>query len=348
MNKEFKFNQSFQIESGRELESLTIAYSDYNETNAQKVIWVCHALSGNSEVMEWWSGLFGEGKMFDPSEYRIICANVIGSCYGSSSPKDFERPVDFPILTIKDIVKAHALLADELGLEKIDVLIGASLGGQQALEWSILQPNRFDKLILIATNAFHSPYARAFNEVQRLALQADSTYGQKGGGYSGLKAARAIAMLSYRSYEDFSLKQSESENRSDDFKAASYVRYQGEKFVSRFDPHSYFILTKAMDSHDILRNRNGNYDEVLKTISATTLVIGIDSDFLFPLSEQRLLADSIPKATLGIIESPFGHDSFLIDYEKLDKLISDFLKRDAELLNQHNNLNTNYKIEQQK
>ena len=325
MNKKFQFNQSFQLESGVALPGIKICYSDYGSQSANKVIWVCHALSGSSQVLDWWPGLFGENRLFDPNEYRIICANVVGSCYGSTGPGELESPTQFPLVTIKDFVKAHALLADHLKLNKIDILIGASLGGQQAVEWAITEPFRFDKLVLIATNAVHSPYARAFNEVQRLALEADITYGLKSGGEAGLKAARAIAMLSYRSYSDFDLKQGETVNKTDDYKAASYVRYQGEKFTARFNPYSYHVLSKAMDSHDILRGRAGTYQSVLSTITAKTLVIGIDSDALFPLAEQRLLAEAIPGAEFGVIESPHGHDSFLIDYGKLEHLISEFL-----------------------
>jgi homoserine O-acetyltransferase/O-succinyltransferase len=325
MKNLFQFNQPFTLESGRQLDGLKITYSDYGSKTAKRVIWVCHAMSGSSEVLEWWPGLFGHGQLFDPADQRIICANIIGSCYGSTGPAELDDPAQFPLITIKDLANAHALLADDLGLQKIDVLIGASLGGQQAIEWSLLQPHRFEKLILIATNAVHSPYARAFNEVQRLAIEADITYGLKNGGEAGLKAARAIAMISYRSYTDFNLKQNETANKMDDYKAASYVRYQGQKFIERFNPYSYYVLTKAMDSHDIQRGRAGSYEEILSHVKSRTLVIGIDSDSLFPLHEQRLLAGAIPNAHLGVIKSPHGHDSFLIDYEKLQNFISEFL-----------------------
>jgi homoserine O-acetyltransferase len=322
----YNYTSDFILESGKKLESITISYSDYGPKTAERTIWVCHALSGSSEVLEWWSGLFGTNQLFDPTRDRIVCANVLGSCYGSTGAHDFDQPLSFPLITIKDMVKAHQLLADQLGLKKIDVLIGASLGGQQAVEWAVANPPLIKNLILIATNAFHSPYARAFNEVQRLALQADQTFGQKNGGLAGLKAARAIAMMSYRSYDDFTLKQSEKELKADDYRSSSYVRYQGEKFLSRFNPYAYWYLSKAMDSHDILRGRTGTYDSILKSVTAKTLVIGIDSDSLFPVAEQKFLAEKIPNAAFGLIESPHGHDSFLIDYEKLNKLLGGFLR----------------------
>jgi len=327
VNKEFIYNQTFQLESGKKLQGIKIAYSDYGSIDATQTIWFCHALSGSSQVADWWPGLVGEGRLFDPKTVRIICANVLGSCYGSTSPIDLENPSEFPDLTVKDFVKAHQILADELDLKKIDLLIGASLGGQQALEWAI-DDKRIDQLILIATNAFHSPYGIAFNEAQRLALKSDASFGKKNGGKEGLKAARAVAMLSYRSYNDFELKQSESELKSDNYKAASYVRYQGEKFVDRFDSYSYYLLSKAMDSHDIRRKRNLTLTEILKSIQARTLVIGINSDSLFPVSEQKLLSENIPESHFALIESPHGHDSFLIDYEKLNGLIDAFLRQE--------------------
>ncbi len=321
----FDYNEVFELESGTEFDGLRIAYSIYGNPNAEKIIWVCHALSGSSEVLDWWPGLFGDEGFFNPSKHRIVCANVLGGCYGTTGPESFEEPQSFPLITIKDMVKAHILLADHLGISQIDVLIGASLGGQQALEWAIQEPNRHENLILIATNAVHSPFGRAFNESQRLAIEADLTYGLKGGGEYGLKAARAIAMLSYRSYEDFQIKQHDGPFKSSGYQAPSYIRYQGDKLVDRFSAASYHTLTRAMDSHDILRGKQGSRTEVLAAIEAKTLVVGIDSDTLFPLEEQKFLANHIPNADLGIIESVHGHDSFLIDYGQLEGLICDFL-----------------------
>lgn len=344
MKSNYNYKSDFILESGQKLEGISITYSEYGSRNAARTIWVCHALSGTSEVLDWWSGLFGSDQLFDPAKDRIICANVVGSCYGTTGAQDLEKPLDFPLITIKDMVKAHQLLAEHLELEKIDLLIGASLGGQQAVEWAVTNPEFIRELILIATNAFHSPYARAFNEVQRLALKADQTFGDKNGGQDGLKAARAIAMMSYRSYTDFFLKQSEKESKADDFKSSSYVRYQGEKFVNRFNAYAYYYLSKAMDSHDVLRGRYGSYESVLKEIKARTLIIGIDSDSLFPLEEQRFLAERIPGATLGLINSEHGHDSFLIDYEKLNELIRDFLSHEPLGIRQEGNVsNANQK-----
>jgi homoserine O-acetyltransferase len=327
MIKYFLYPNTFKLESGESLDQIRIAYSIYGNTNAKETIWVCHALSGNSLVPEWWGGLFGEGKQLDFNKYRVICANVLGSCYGSTGADDLDDPSQFPTVTIRDIINAFKLLREHLEINKIDILIGASLGGQQALEWAIQENDRIEKLILVATNALHSPFAKAFNESQRLALLADPTFRTKGGGQDGLKAARAIAMLSYRSYDDFTIKQSDSEEKIEDYRASSYVRYQGEKFLSRFKAGAYFTLTKAMDSQDVSRGR-GSIEEVLKLVKARTLVVGVDSDLLFPIAEQEFLANHIPGAYLGVIESKHGHDAFLIEYDQLNKLINDFLVND--------------------
>lgn len=321
----FQYDYTFNLESGEKLDGIQIGYSVYGNPDARETIWVCHALSGNSQVTDWWAGLFGEGRFFSPQKYRIICANVLGSCYGTTGASLVNEPAAFPLITVRDIVKAHILLADHLKIDQIDILIGASLGGQQVLEWSLMDSRRIRQQIIIAANAFHSPMGRAFNETQRLALKADQTFGAKGGGREGLKAARAIAMLSYRSYEDFALKQADDSLSVDNYRAASYVRYQGEKFIRRFDPHAYFTLTKAMDSHDVRRSRADDLKVVLEKVKARTLVVGIDSDLLFPLAEQKLLADLIPDADLAVIQSPFGHDAFLINYDQLEQYIREFL-----------------------
>ena len=317
-----------RLESGEILDQVRIAYNVYGNPNAEKTIWVCHALSGNSLVPEWWGGLFGETRFFNFKEYKVICANVIGSCYGTTGPDDLEDYSEFPTITVKDMVKAHMLLRKQLQIESIDILIGASLGGQQALEWAIEEQGRIKQLILIATNAVHSPFGKAFNESQRLALQADPTFGKKGGGLEGLKAARAIAMLSYRSYHDFELKQQDDQESIDDYRASSYVRYQGEKFLTRFKAGAYYTLSKAMDSHDVGRGKISREDALEKVV-ARTLVVGVDSDILFPLSEQEYLARHIANSELGVIKSEHGHDAFLINYDQLEKILDKFINNQA-------------------
>ncbi len=324
MKQYFTYKNKFHLESGEFFNSLEIAYSIQGNHEAEKTVWVCHALTGNADVFDWWGGLFGENRFFNPQEYRIICANVIGSCYGSTGPEGWDNPRTFPTVTIRDMASAHELLSEHLGIAKIDVLIGASLGGQQALEWAIEAPRKVKNLVLIACNAVHSPLGRAYNEAQRLALLSDESFGKPNGGQKGLMAARAIAMLSYRSYEDFLSKQRDVDTRIEDFKAASYLRYQGEKFVTRFRASAYYVLSKAMDSHDVSRGR-GSIDMALEEVKARTLVVGVNSDVLFPLEEQKVLAQKIVNAELGILNSPHGHDAFLIEYEQLELLVREFL-----------------------
>lgn len=332
----YKYNKEFKLESGEILDGLEIAYSIYGKLNERKdnVVWVSHALTGSSDVFDWWKGLFGENDLFNPEDHYIICPNILGSHYGTTNPlsKNPETGesfyLTFPMITIRDMVGAHSLLADHLGLSQIGLLIGGSLGGQQAVEWAIREPKRIKKLVLIATNALHSPWGIAFNESQRLALCSDQTFysNTSDGGKKGLKAARSIALLSYRSYETYGTSQQEvSNDKTDNFKASSYQNYQGEKLVNRFNAYSYWYLSKAMDSHHVGRNR-GSVEDALNSIQAKTLVVAITSDILFPPEEQKFLAKHITDARFIEISSFYGHDGFLIETEILTKEIGNFLK----------------------
>jgi homoserine O-acetyltransferase/O-succinyltransferase len=329
--KYFKYNHPFQLEIGETLPEITVAYTTLGVLNAEKsnVIWVCHALTGSADVADWWSGLVGESKLFDPSEHFIICANVLGSHYGSTSAISINPNSntnyfhDFPIITVRDIVNSFYLLCNHLNINKINTCIGGSLGGQQAVEMAIMYPDLVENLILIATNAQFSPWGIAFNETQRMAIAADPTWEQnsENAGQSGLKIARAIALLSYRNYQTYSITQQRSnEPLNRKFRAATYQHYQGEKLVNRFNAFSYWTLTCIMDSHDVGRGRT-NVIEVLQSITAKTLVLGIESDVLFPINEQIFLAKNIPNAKLEIIDSLYGHDGFLIENQLLTKVI---------------------------
>ncbi len=337
--KVYRHDSRFELESGDDLPCLEIGYHTYGRLNAAKdnVVWVCHALTANSDVLDWWKGLIGEGYFFNPDEHFIICANVLSSPYGTTNPLSIDpftgQPyyLNFPTVTVRDMVKAHQLLADALGIDRIDVLIGGSLGGQQALEWSIAQPDRIKQLILIATNARHSPWGVAFNESQRLALQADATFnnGTPEGGSAGLKAARSMALLSYRGYKAYNITQHEDDDsKTDDYRASSYQSYQGQKLVNRFNAYSYWYLSKAMDSHHAGRGRGG-LEKALSGIKAQTLVIGIRSDILFPVEEQQYLFQHIPNAAYSEFDSFYAHDGFLIETEKLTKIIASFITTDV-------------------
>jgi homoserine O-acetyltransferase len=322
------------LESGEQLEDLSIAYTTYGTMAADgsNVIWVCHALTANADPAEWWPGLVGEGRFYSPDQYFIVCANVLSSCYGTTGPAskvpNHHRNYfwEFPQVTIRDMVLVHELLRQHLGINHIHTLIGGSLGGMQVLEWTISNPELFQHVVMLATNARHSAWGIAFNESQRLAIKADPTWNENHpkAGAAGLKAARAIALLSYRGYETYDRSQTEDDfNKIDHYKASSYQNYQGEKLVNRFSVHSYWYLTKAMDSHNIGRGR-GNVETTLQAIQNKTLVIGISSDILFPVSEQKYLADQIPNAVYQEIDSFYGHDGFLIETEKIEELIKAF------------------------
>jgi len=338
-NKTYTYNNSYTLESGHSLPGLQISYSTSGKLNPEKnnVIWVCHALTANSDVEGWWCGLVGPNFLFDPSKYFIVCANILGSCYGTSGPTEINpstgKPyyLSFPQVTIRDMVGAHELLRQHLGIEKIHTCIGGSLGGQQALEWSIINPDLISHLILLATNAFHSPWGIAFNESQRMAIKADATWNSESltAGQEGLKAARAIALLSYRNYNTYQATQSEEDiNKKDNYKAISYQNYQGQKLVNRFNCHSYLYLSKSMDSHNVGRGR-GSAEKALKLIKSNTLLIGIKSDILFPVSEQVFLSKHIPGAVYNEIDSLYGHDGFLIETKKISELIEIFFKKNS-------------------
>lgn len=322
--KTYISTQPFTLEAGDKLERIEIAYHTYGHfrPGISKVIWICHALTANSDVSDWWSSLFGEGNLLDPKKYFIVCANNLGSCYGSTSPISINPTTnnpfgrDFPFITIRDMVESHRLLMAYLGIGDLFLLMGGSQGGQQCLEWAITYPEEMENMVVLATNARHSAWGVAFNEAQRLALKA---------GEEGLVAARAIAMLSYRNYEMYERTElPEDFIKLDGFGAAGYQQYQGQKLAKRFDADSYYTLSKAMDSHNVGRGR-GSIPSALSKIKADTLIIGITSDLLFPIHEQELLAKYIPNANLELINSPYGHDGFLTEGERIRKIILDYL-----------------------
>ncbi len=330
----FDYKYSFPLESGEQLPGFRLAYTtrgtlNQDETGRSNVVWVCHALTGNADAGDWWGGMVGLGKYVDPDRDFIVCANVLGSCYGSTGPLSVNPATgqayhhDFPVITIRDMVNALDLLRQELGIDKIHTCIGGSVGGEQALEWAILQPNIIDNLVVIAASAVASPWCIAFNEAQRMAIEADPTWTERrdDAGLAGMKAARAMAMISYRNYDTYGFTQALDNNEQlDDYKAAGYQRYQGEKLADRFNAFTYWTLSKAMDSHNVGRNR-GSILNALGQIKSRALVVGIRSDLLFPITEQQFLARHIPDATYEEIDSLYGHDGFLIEFRPLAGII---------------------------
>ena len=333
-NKVLHIKQRFELESGEYLPELQLLYTTYGKLNRDKsnVIWVCHAFSGNSDFTEWWPGLFGIGKLFDPEKHFVICVNMPGGCYGSTGPlsnnpdKDTPYYHDFPVLTNKDMVKSFELVRKHLKIDRIHTVIGCSMGGQHAIEWNVQKPDVFENLVAIGANAKHSPWAIAFNETQRMAIEADASWKESNdkAGMGGMKAARAVGLLSYRNYDCYLAKQHETSDEAyDHFKASSYQNYQGFKMQQRFNAFSYWIISKAMDSQNVGRGRGG-VEKALKRIKAKSLFLGIESDILFPTIEQKYLANHVDGAIYNEIDSVYGHDGFLLEFDKLMQTINRF------------------------
>ena len=337
----FHYNNTFRLETGAALPGFQLAYTTYGTLNEQRdnVVWVCHALTGSSDFTDWWCDLFGEGKLYDPREWFVVCANSLGGCYGSTGPlsqnPQTQQPYyhTFPQVTNRDVVAAFDLLRREMGLARVHTLIGGSLGGQQALEWVLLQPGVFERLVHVASNARHSPWGIAFNESQRMAIRQDPTWATdtEGAGKEGLKTARAIAMLSYRHYNTYDATQQETDNSTiDNFRAASYQVYQGEKLAKRFNAYPYFLLSTAMDSHDVGRGRGG-LEKALTQLKTRCLFVGVDTDILFPVEEQRFMHEHVGGSSFYLIRSNYGHDGFLVEFPQLKEAVTQFYLEDEKI-----------------
>jgi homoserine O-acetyltransferase len=339
----YTYNYPFTLESGVTLPQIHLAYTTAGKLNAGRnnVVWVFHALTANSNPAEWWPGLIGENKFFDPAEYFIICVNMPGSCYGSIGPLEKNIATgkswyhDFPLFTTRDMIRAYQHLKNSLDIKKVFAGIGGSMGGQQLLEWAIEEPDLFEHIVPIATNAQHSPWGIAFNASQRMCIETDNTWKENkdDAGIEGMKVARSLALISYRHYSTYQASQPRDKKAPwpaphpfGGEAAESYQRYQGEKLAKRFNAFSYFRLSQGMDAHNVARNRE-SIENALRKIKAKTLAIGITSDILFPVQEQELIGTLIPGARFESIDSLYGHDGFLLEYEKIETLLQDFLTR---------------------
>jgi len=321
--KFFTDDQPFELDLGGNLKSgIVSAYHTYGQLNSKKdnVIWVCHALTANSNVADWWDGLFGEGKLFDPSKYFIVCANILGSCYGSTGPRSIDPSegepygMTWPLVSVRDWVKAQNRLRIHLGIEEISLCIGGSCGGHQVLEYAYLIPERIKHMGLLVTSARETAWVIAGHEAQRLAMQADPTLegNDDHSGDDGMRAARGMALLGYRTIEAYIETQTDGDEVVNDHRASTYISHQGEKLVKRFYPHCYWHLSKSLDTHHIGRGR-GSIPDVLRSLKMKATIIGIDSDRLIPVPQQQFLAAHLPDAHLHILHSPYGHDGFLIE-----------------------------------
>lgn len=330
------------LENGQTLHELTVSYQCWGRLNEAKdnVLVVCHALTGNTNVADWWDGVLGAGKMLDTDRYFVICMNVLGSCYGTTGP-DSRNPktgqkyrADFPMVTVRDSVRLHRAVLAQLGITRVASVVGGSMGGMQALEWAILFPELVESLVVIASSGRHSAWCIGWSEAQRQAIYADPNW--QNGYYTdaqrpdaGLAAARMSAMISYRSWASFQARfgrETQSGGAPETFKVESYQRYQGQKITQRFDALSYVRLTQLMDLHDVSADR-GAYEQVLQNIRQPAFIMGIESDLLYPLVEQEELAEHLPHAEFRILHSDAGHDAFLIEFEQLNTLIHPWMEQ---------------------
>jgi len=350
--------EPYRFENGAEVGPVDVAFEMYGELDDQgtNCILVCHALTGsshaafyNSEADKnpgWWDGIIGPGKALDTTKYFVVCSNFLVGCYGTTGPSTInphtmkEYGTSFPITTVRDMVQVQKKLLDWLGVERVQLVIGGSMGGMQAIEWGVMYPDFVERIAPIATGASHTAWGIGLNEVARQAIFTDPAY-RNGDYYAygqpsrGLALARMIAMLSYRSPESFSLRFQRERIREDGrgnffdlkniFQVESYLHYQGVKLVERFDANTYIYVTRAMDLHDVARGR-GKLKDVLAKIKSKTLCVGISSDVLYPAEEQRGLAELIPGAKYAEVQSVHGHDAFLIEFEKMNRAIGRFLQ----------------------
>ena len=351
------------LENGESLGPITIAYETCGTMNRDgtNVILILHALSGDSHVAGyydeddpkpgWWDIMVGPGKGIDTDKYFVVCSNILGSCMGSTGPSSLNpktnRPygLDFPVLTIGDIVQAQKQLMDHLEIGKILSVVGGSIGGMQVLEWCIRYPDMVQSAIPLASTTKHSALTIAFNEVARQAIMADPNW-NRGDYYSGRKpdlglaVARMIGHITYLSDESMRLKfgrrlQDKSDfsfNFDADFQVESYLRYQGRKFVDRFDANSFLYITKAADYYDLERQHgDGSSVTAFSKTMAKFLVVSFTSDWLYPTYQSRAMVQAMKKNGLDVsfceIEAEWGHDAFLLPSERLNALVRGFLDR---------------------
>ena len=340
------------LEYGGTLPQVAVTFETYGELNAagDNAVLICHALTGSAHaagrtgretVPGWWDPLIGPGKPINTTRYFVVCSNVLGGCYGTTGPSSLDPEtgrayrLSFPRYTVRDMVRVQKRLLDTLGVTSLASVIGGSMGGMQVLEMAALYPGFVRSLVPIATGGRHSAWAIGLNEVARRAITSDPTW--QGGDYhpdkqpeSGLGLARAVAMLSYRSFDSLEAKfgrQRVSATRTlldSSFEIESYLAYQGVKLVQRFDANTYLYITKAMDDYDLAEGR-GRLEDVLASITAPALVLGISSDVLYPEAEQRHLAQHLHDATYACINSPHGHDAFLIEFPQIAVRLRRFL-----------------------
>lgn len=328
----FTPNRRFALELGGELMAPTVGYSTWGQLNAARdnVIWVCHALTGTSDVSAWWPGIFGAGRPLDPTRSFIVCANVLGGCYGSAGPLSLD-PIrgsiyggDFPDITIGDMAAHQQLLMEHLGVRGIQLLIGASMGGFQALELALREPERVKRLALVASSDRQPPQALAQAELQCEFIRHDPKF--RDGHYPpedpperGLALARKLGHLTYRSPEELDRRFGRLLRDDGRPQVLSYLDHHGQKLVRRFDAVSYLRLTEAMNRFDRVQCVRDTPPQ------QPTLVVSIDSDQLYFPSEQQRVAAALPRGELLTLDSLYGHDGFLVESHRLVGPLMDLL-----------------------
>jgi len=360
----FAEDSPMPLDSGERLGPITLAYETYGQLNADRsnAILICHALSGDSHAAGyyteadkgpgWWDSCIGPGKAFDTDRFFIICSNVIGGCQGSTGPESINPAtgepygLNFPVVTIGDMVRAQRHLIDHLGIVKLLAVAGGSMGGMQVLQWTVSYPNRMHAAIPLATTASHSPMLIAFSEVGRQAIYADPNW--NGGDYydkqapnAGLAVARMVGHITYLSEESmhqkFSRRLQEREQYGYDFQTEfeieSYLRYNGLRFTERFDANTYLYVTKAMDYFDLSDGHASLTEAFTSSNHITYLVVSFTSDWLYPTYHSKEMVSALMAAGADVtycdLQSTWGHDAFLLEVETMNNLLSDFLERVA-------------------
>ncbi len=322
----------FALESGESIPEVQVAYRTWGEPRPEATL-ICHALTGNADADEWWSGMFGSGRAFDPSSDFIVASNVLGGCYGTtgpSTPNPETRQAyrgSFPRVTIRDMVRIQAALLDSLGVTRLRLVIGGSMGGMQATEFAVSYPEMVEGVVSIGAGVYQSAWAMAFAAPQRAAILNDTAfndgyYSEGSGPAAGLATARMIAMISYRGHANFEARFGRATSKTG-YEVENYLTYQGRKLVERFDANSYLRLLDAMDSHDLTRGK-GNPEVTLSEVHTPVMAIGISTDVLFPPCEVRDLANALPNGRYATLHAPQGHDAFLIETEALNKIVNRF------------------------
>jgi homoserine O-acetyltransferase len=331
--RRFAFRDPFGLESGTSLPSLALAYRTWGRLApaADNAVVVCHALTGSADVDAWWPALLGPGRALDPERDFVVCVNVPGSCYGSTGPVTAAPDgtpwgARFPAFTVRDTVNAQRALLDHLGVRAVRLVLGGSLGGMQALEWALLD-RRVRSAAVIAAPARHEAWAIAWSDAQRRALVADPAWdSDRSAVRAGLAAARAIAMISYRAPQSFAARFGRGVGEREPFAVRDWLAHHGRALLERFDAASYAVLLDTMDAHDVGAGRGG-VEAALGAVHVPVLVLGIDSDHLYPPREIEALASALPRGELAWLRSPHGHDAFLIEARDVEREVRAFRAR---------------------